>query len=52
MPEYEMMYFHLFNRVTDALREMEKQNYGNAAEILKEAQQEAEEVYVSTDSEE
>ena len=50
MPDYETMYFHLFNRVTDAVRELEKQNYGNAKDILIKAQQEAEEDYLVADT--
>lgn len=46
MPDYEAMYFRLFNRVTDALAEMEKLNFGTAAEILKAAQQAGEDSYV------
>lgn len=38
MPDYEKMYFRLFNRVTDALAELERLNFGAAAEILKAAQ--------------
>ena len=53
MPDYETMYFHLFNRVTDAIRELEKQNYGTAKAVLIKAQQEAEEDYLvaGTDTE-
>ena len=51
MPDHEMIYFHLFNRVTDAVRELEQQNYGNAKDILINAQQEAEEGYISDESE-
>lgn len=47
MPDYKTMYYHLFNRVTDALRELERQNYGLAQELLKQAQQEGEEAYIS-----
>lgn len=46
MPDYEKMYFRLFNRVTDALAEPEKLNFGAAAEILKAAQQAGEDYYV------
>ena len=46
MPDYETMYFRLFNRVTDALAELEKLNFGAAAEILRAAQQAGEDSYV------
>ena len=46
MPDYEKMYFRLFNRVTDALAELERLNFGAAAEILKAAQQAGEDSYV------
>ena len=52
MPDYEMMYFRLFNRVTDAIRELENQNYGNAKKILIKAQQEAEEGYLEGEEKE
>ena len=38
MPPYIAMYLHLFNAITDALREMEKQNDRNALQILTAAQ--------------
>ena len=37
MPDYEKMYYELFNKITDAI------------EILKEAQKNAEEKFVSSD---
>ena len=30
MPDYEKMYHLLFNAITDALEQIESQNYGNA----------------------
>ena len=44
---YKNLYFHLFNQITDALEAMEKQNYGEARDILMRAQQEAEERYLN-----
>ena len=46
MTDYQKMYLLLFNAITDALEEMENQNYGEAAELLREAQTDAEEVYI------
>ena len=46
MPPYKTMYFHLFNAITNALREMERQNYRNVMQILTDAQQRGEERYV------
>ena len=43
MEEYKTLYLHLFNAITDSLRAMEAQNFGQAKEILVRAQQEAEE---------
>ena len=46
MPDYEKLYHLLFNAITDALEEIENQNYGEAAELLRKAQSDAEEVYI------
>lgn len=46
MPPYKTMYLHLFNAITDALREIERHNDRNAQEILTAAQQWGEERYV------
>ena len=46
MTDYQKMYLLLFNAITDALEEMEKQNYGEAAELLRKAQADAEEIYI------
>ena len=43
---YRKMYYHLFNAVTDALAALEKQNIGQAKELLMEAQQQCEEIYL------
>ena len=47
---YEKLYHMLFNAITDALEQMEQQNYGTAKETLITAQQEAEEIYLSAES--
>ena len=46
MPDYQKMYLLLFNAITDALKEIEKQNYGEAAELLRKAQAAAEDMYI------
>ena len=51
MTDYQKMYTLLFNAITDALMQMEKQNYGAAKEILVSAQQRAEELYLSAEDE-
>ena len=40
--DYQKMYTTLFNAITDALEQMESQNFGTAKETLITAQQEAE----------
>ena len=47
---YKKLYHLLFNAITDALEQMEKQNFGTAKETLIAAQQEAEEIYMSAES--
>ena len=47
---YQKMYTLLFNAITDALKQMESQNFGAAKETLITAQQEAEELYMSAES--
>lgn len=42
----ETMYYHLFNAITDALEELAQRNYGRAAELLKAAQRDGEELYL------
>ncbi len=46
MRVYEKLYYRLFNAVTDALEELEQNNYGRAAELLKTAQRDGEEFYI------
>ena len=50
MPDYEKMYHLLFNAITDALEQIEQQNFGSAKDLHIAAQQEAEENYMSAES--
>ncbi|MEI3306783.1 MAG: hypothetical protein V8R40_12675 [Dysosmobacter sp.] len=45
--DYKPLYHKLFNACTDALNDMEKQNFGQARVRLICAQQEAEELYLN-----
>ena len=47
MDEYKKPYLVLFNSLTDIAEEIEKQNYGRAKQLIAEAQQQAEEMYIS-----
>jgi len=47
MENYQKMYSTLFNAITDALAQIENQNYGDAKDILISAQQKAEELYIT-----
>ena len=47
MPDYEALYHLLFNAVTDALTLIYKLDYLAAGDLLKAAQQKAEEYYLS-----
>lgn len=49
MPDFEKMYYLLFNAITDALAHMEQSNYGLAADCLKKAQSDGEEIYISAE---
>ena len=49
MPDYEKMYHLLFNAITDALTQLEAQNYGDVKDALISAQQKAEEIYGTSD---
>lgn len=44
---YKKLYLHLFNAVTDALERMNRLDYASAEYILKKAQQDCEEIYIS-----
>ena len=48
MEVYQKMYYLLFNAITDALEQMDAQNYGEAKETLISAQQKAEEIYIGS----
>ena len=50
MSDYQTMYLHLFNRVTDAVSALERMNVGQAKEILMNAQKEAELLYINDES--
>ena len=47
MENYQKMYSTLFNAITDALAQIENQNYGDAKFTLIAAQQKAEEMYIT-----
>ena len=47
--EYKKLYHLLFNAITDALEQMESQNYGDAKATLIAAQQKAEEIYITAE---
>jgi hypothetical protein len=47
MVNYEALYKALFNGLTDAIRELDRHNYGSARQTLVKAQQEAEEMFMS-----
>ena len=44
--EYKESYLLLWHAVDDALKAMEDRNYGQAEELLKKGQQDAEEAYI------
>ena len=48
--DYQKMYTTLFNAITDALEQMESQNYGDAKAALVAAQQKAEEIYITAEN--
>lgn len=47
MEIYKQLYHKLFNAMTDAITAIDQKNYGLAEEIMKKAQQDAEELYLS-----
>ena len=51
MPDYEKMYFLLFNAITDALENIADCNYGAARDLLIFAQQQTEELYIGAEDE-
>ena len=44
--DYKKMYLSLFNSITDSLNALERLNFGQAADILRQAQSDCEELYV------
>ena len=46
MPDYQKLYLGLFNEVTNAIAALEKWNFGEAKQLLIEAQIRAEELYM------
>lgn len=51
MPDYKEMYYCLFRSFSDAIEAIEQLNFGECKQILIHAQQEAEEIYVSSEDE-
>ena len=49
MPDYEKMYHLLFNAITDAMTQLEAQNYGDVKDAPISAQQKAEEIYITAE---
>ncbi|MBQ8587492.1 MAG: hypothetical protein IJ453_05340 [Oscillospiraceae bacterium] len=47
MSEYQKPYSILFRGITDALEELQRQNYGLAAQRLIQAQKDAEEAFLN-----
>ena len=45
------MYYRLFNGVSDALMAMERQNFGTAAQLLRDTQSECEELFLDAEDE-
>ena len=45
--DYEKLYHVMFNGATDALEQLEAQNYGLAKERLRQAQELCEELYIN-----
>jgi hypothetical protein len=52
MPDFEKMYFNLFNAITDALIKLEAHNYGDAVELLRKSQTISEELYMNDENQE
>ena len=44
--DYKKMYLSLFNSITDSLNALESLNFGQAADILRQAQSDCEKLYV------
>lgn len=52
MPDYQKLYALMFNAATDALAALGHMDFGQARDILREAQREAEELYLTAEEEE
>ena len=50
MTDYQPLYTTLFNAITDALRQMDAQNYGLSRDLLIRAQQKTEAYYMDSDT--
>ena len=50
MTDYSHCYHVLFNAITDALAALEQTDYGQAAQILMQAQQRTEELYLDEEA--
>ena len=50
MADYKTMYLHLFNHVSDAVNALEHMDFGQAKEILIDAQKETEALYINGNS--
>ena len=48
MPDFESLYHIMVNASEDAIDALEKQNFGEAKRILIDAEQRAEEVYITS----
>ena len=51
MSEYRKPYLLLWAGISDAIKELENRNYGIADQILKKAQQDAENAYINSPEE-
>ena len=49
MPDFEKMYFRLFNALTDILDALERGDIGAARELIRQAQCDGEELYLSSE---
>ena len=49
MTNYRELYFHLFNALTDAIRDLEAGRVVPAIQTMKQAQQEVEEAHLRSD---
>ena len=49
MPNYEKMYYTLFNAITDALRLLEREKNHDAVAVLMAAQCQTEELYIEAE---